>query len=126
MNYIYEYITNFTDERTTLNMLSVNKKFYDEKILLRVMNKKYPLLYKIKKSEKCSFLSWREFYVDFTFFKKTNVKFYCFIFVLRKSTICIYPFFLASSIISEVTGYPLPTKYFTTGKLKEFTATFIR
>lgn len=28
---IYEYITNFTDERTTVNMLSVNKKFYDEK-----------------------------------------------------------------------------------------------
>jgi len=63
-NDIYEYITFFTDEKTTLAMLSVNKKFYDEKIFLRVMNKKYPLLYKIKnKNKKYISLSLRNFYI---------------------------------------------------------------
>jgi hypothetical protein len=60
---IYLYITVFTDDKTTLNMLSVNKKFYDEKILLRVMNIKYPLLYKFTEKKKYKKLKLRVFYV---------------------------------------------------------------
>ena len=41
---IYEYLTNFADDRTILNMLSVNKKFNDEEFFKRVLLRKYPLL----------------------------------------------------------------------------------
>ena len=41
---VYEYLTNFADNRTILNMLSVNKKFNDEEFFKRVMLRKYPLL----------------------------------------------------------------------------------
>lgn len=44
----YEYILNFLDDRDIVNMLSVNKKFRDEKIYERVLRKKYPLLVKFK------------------------------------------------------------------------------
>lgn len=58
MNNIYEYIINFAHTGDIMNMLSVNKKFSDEKILLRVMDKKYPLLKKFKKPKE----TWRRFY----------------------------------------------------------------
>ena len=45
---IYEYITNFADDRTILNMLSANKKFNDEEFFKRVLERKYPLLSKFK------------------------------------------------------------------------------
>jgi len=48
---MYEYLTNFADDRTILNMLSVNKKFNDEDFFKRVMIRKYPLLLKYKKSD---------------------------------------------------------------------------
>ena len=41
---VYEYLANFADDRTILNMLSVNKKFNDEKFFKRVIQRKYPLL----------------------------------------------------------------------------------
>ena len=46
---IYEYLTNFTDDRTILNMLSVNKKFNDEEFFKRIFLRKYPLLLKFQK-----------------------------------------------------------------------------
>ena len=52
-NYIskdmYEYLTNFADDRTILNMLSVNKKFNDEQFFNRVFLRKYPLLLEFQK-----------------------------------------------------------------------------
>ena len=33
---IYEYITNFADDRTILTMLSVNKNFRDENLFRRI------------------------------------------------------------------------------------------
>tara|TARA_R110001599_G_scaffold74040_2_gene204376 strand:+ start:1362 stop:2315 length:954 start_codon:yes stop_codon:yes gene_type:complete len=46
---MYEYITNFTDEKTLLNMLSVNSKFRSEEIFKRIIQRKYPLLLEFKK-----------------------------------------------------------------------------
>ena len=46
---IYEYIACLADATTTLNMLSVNKKFLDENYYRRVIQKKYPYLANIKK-----------------------------------------------------------------------------
>tara|TARA_R110001599_G_scaffold207862_3_gene405103 strand:- start:987 stop:1766 length:780 start_codon:yes stop_codon:yes gene_type:complete len=44
----YEYLTNFADDRTILNMLSVNKKFNDEQFFKRIMQRKYPFLIPLK------------------------------------------------------------------------------
>ena len=49
---IYEYIACLADDTTTLNMLSVNKKFLDENYYRRIIQKKYPYLAKIKEYEK--------------------------------------------------------------------------
>jgi hypothetical protein len=45
---VYEYITNFTDDKDTLSMLSVNKKFRGEEYFKRVLERKYPLLLKFR------------------------------------------------------------------------------
>jgi hypothetical protein len=45
----YEYILNFADDTTVLNMLSVNKKFRDEKLFEQVMKKRYPKLIQYRK-----------------------------------------------------------------------------
>ena len=45
----YEYILNFANDTTILNMLSVNKKFRDEKLFEQIMNRRYPDLIKYKK-----------------------------------------------------------------------------
>ena len=45
---IYEYIACLTDDATTLNMLSVNKKFLDEDYYRRIIQKKFPYLAKMK------------------------------------------------------------------------------
>ena len=59
---IYEYIIGFVDEEDIMNMLSVNKKFYDEKILIRIMAKRFPFLKNFKKDER-----WRPFYKKMIF-----------------------------------------------------------
>tara|TARA_R110001599_G_scaffold9946_2_gene49198 strand:- start:128 stop:733 length:606 start_codon:yes stop_codon:yes gene_type:complete len=51
---IYEYITNFTDDKTILNMLSVNKKFNTEEFFGRVLFRKYPLLIRFKLEDETS------------------------------------------------------------------------
>lgn len=58
-NDVYEYLTNFADNRTILNMLSVNKKFHDEKFFERIMRRKYPLLVSYKKSDE----TWKKFFL---------------------------------------------------------------
>lgn len=71
---VYGHITMFADERTTLNMLSVNKKFLNEEYYERVVERKYPelLMYKgkdIKTFRKREIvylnytLTWRNFYI---------------------------------------------------------------
>lgn len=46
---VYEYMTNFADDKTVLSMFSVNKKFREEEYFSRVMSKRYPLLIKFRK-----------------------------------------------------------------------------
>ena len=47
----YEYVLNFADDRTILMMLSTNKKFRNEELFKKIMERKYPFLIKYKKSE---------------------------------------------------------------------------
>ena len=61
-NDIYEYIINFVDEEDIMNMLSANQTFYSKKILLRVMQKRFPVLSTFRKEE-----TWREFYIKMLF-----------------------------------------------------------
>ena len=46
---MYEYLLNFADDRDIINMLSVNKKFHDERFFERIMKRKYPDLIKYRK-----------------------------------------------------------------------------
>ena len=61
---IYEYIANFADDRTILSMLSVNKKFRDENLFKRIIQRKYPLLIEFKKPEE----TWKHFFVKMTYY----------------------------------------------------------
>ena len=58
---IYEY---FADDRTILSMLSVNKKFRDEKLFQRIIERKYPLLIEFKKPNE----TWQHFFVNMTYY----------------------------------------------------------
>jgi len=46
---VYEYLTNFGDDKTIVNMLSVNKTFRNEEFFKRVLERKYPMLISFKK-----------------------------------------------------------------------------
>lgn len=61
---VYLYITDFADDKTILNMLSVNKKFKDEKFFELVINKRYPLLIKFKRVDE----TWKKFYVRMIYY----------------------------------------------------------
>lgn len=56
---VYEHMTNFADDRSIMNMLSVNRKFHDPAFFQRVMQRKYPLLIEFKKPNE----NWREFFI---------------------------------------------------------------
>ncbi len=67
---VYGHITMFTDEQTTLNMLSVNKKFVNEEYYQRVIERKYSHLVKwkgkirrVNKRELNYKMNWRMFYI---------------------------------------------------------------
>ena len=55
----YEHILNFAEDREIIIMLSLNKKFNDEKLFERVMKKRYPLLIRFRKENE----TWKELYV---------------------------------------------------------------
>jgi hypothetical protein len=56
---IYEYLTNFVDYKTVLNMLSVNKKFSNDIYFERIIKRKYLLLVIHKKEIE----TWKIFYL---------------------------------------------------------------
>lgn len=59
----YEYILNFADDREILNMLSVNKKFRNEKLFEKVLKRKYPELLQYKRDE-----SFQDFFIKMIFY----------------------------------------------------------
>lgn len=56
---IYEYLTNFLDDKTILSMYSVNKKFRSDEYSERLMKRKYPLICDFKKFNK----TWRSLFI---------------------------------------------------------------
>jgi hypothetical protein len=61
---VYEHLTNFADDKTILNMLSVNKKFRDEQFFERVMKRKYPELIQYKTDDE----TWKSFYIKMVYY----------------------------------------------------------
>jgi Ankyrin repeats (3 copies) len=59
---IYEYLLNFVDDKTILNMLSVNKKFHDDIFFQRVIERKYPLLIEFKNG------TWKKLFLRMGFY----------------------------------------------------------
>jgi len=57
---LYEYLAGFADDKTIVNMLSVNKKFNDPVFFQRIFNKKYPLLINFKRDNQ----TWKDFYLS--------------------------------------------------------------
>ena len=55
----YLYLMNFADDKTILNMLSVNKKFNDDEFFKKVLERRYPLLIQFKGNKG----TWKQFYV---------------------------------------------------------------
>lgn len=56
---VYLTLTEHADDRTIVNMLSVNKKFHDPKFFQLIFEKKYPLLVRFKKDIE----SWKNYYL---------------------------------------------------------------
>jgi ankyrin repeat protein len=59
---IYEYLMNFVNDKTIINMLSVNKDFRDEKFFERVLRRKYPLLIEFKNG------TWKELFLRMAYY----------------------------------------------------------
>ena len=56
---VYEYMLNFADDETIINMLSVNKHFNDEKFFEKVMKRRYPLLIDFRKEKE----TWKQLFI---------------------------------------------------------------
>ena len=56
---VYEYMINFADDKTILNMLSVNRKFRDEEFFERIVKRRYPLLIQFRKEGE----SWKYLFI---------------------------------------------------------------
>ena len=57
---VYEYISNFADDKTVINMIRANPKVFDnEKFYEKVMRKRYPLLIEFRKERE----TWKELYL---------------------------------------------------------------
>jgi len=61
---IYEYMLNFVDDNTAINMLSVNKKFNDDKNFERLMRIKYPKFVYHKKE----YETWKKTFIRNSYF----------------------------------------------------------
>ena len=69
---VYLYLLDFADDRTVLQMLSVNKKFSDDTFFERIIDRKYPLLKEFKKNDE----TWRRFFIRMTYYiAKLNEEF---------------------------------------------------
>lgn len=61
---VYEYLLNFADDKAIINMLSVNRKFNDEKLFERIILRKYPYLIEQKPKS----MTWRQFFVQMVYY----------------------------------------------------------
>ena len=62
---VYEYLTNFADDRDILNMLSVNRQFnFDDEIFRRVMQRKYPLLIRYRNENE----TWKSLFIRMVYY----------------------------------------------------------
>ena len=61
---MYEYLANFADDRTILNMLSVNRTYNNPILFQRIFHRKYPFLSKYKTTDE----SWKDFYVSMIYY----------------------------------------------------------
>ena len=61
---VYEYITQFADDRTVLNMLSVNRKFNNPVFFRIIIKRKYPGLVSLKNNNE----SWKSFYLKIIYY----------------------------------------------------------
>lgn len=59
---VYLYLADFGDDRTIIEMLSVNKTFNDPRFFYRIFNKRYPQLIQFKKPNE----DWKQFYLRMT------------------------------------------------------------
>ena len=57
---VYLYLMNFADDRTILNMLSVNKKFNQDEFFIEVLKRRYPATIQFKPDN----LSWKQYYLE--------------------------------------------------------------
>ncbi len=57
---IYLMLTSMQDDRSVVNMLSVNKKFNDPNFFHQLFSKRYPNLIKYKKEDQ----DWKQFYLE--------------------------------------------------------------
>ena len=60
----YMSILEQADDRTILNMLSVNKTYHNKELFKRIMSRRYPLLIKYKNSNE----TWKKFYMRMTYY----------------------------------------------------------
>ena len=60
----YEYLLNFAEDRTVLNMLSVNRKFNDEKLFEKIVKRKYADLIAYKEKDE----SWKRFFIRLVYY----------------------------------------------------------
>jgi hypothetical protein len=57
---IYMHLTNFADDKTILNMLSVNKKFNDPNFFEEIVKKRHPTIIQYKIFHE----TWKDFYIE--------------------------------------------------------------
>ena len=61
---LYDYLTQFADDKTILEMIRVNKKYSNPAFFEKVMKRKYPLLLQFKKDDE----SMKRFYLKMIFY----------------------------------------------------------
>ena len=66
----YLLVAEQADDRTLLEMLSVNKNYHNEALFERIIKKRYPLLVRRKKKEE----SWKKFYIRMIYYLSSLVE----------------------------------------------------
>lgn len=113
---IYEYLLYFVDDFTVVSMLSVNRKFYKEKLYEQLMLKRYPFLYNLKKrgyiiknKKQLPFYaqdSWKLFFIKMTYYMNKLEKEYNISYIPCK-TFVPRDFYLRFTRVPEIQDFAL-------------------